>query len=484
MEAGTQEKRILVVDDDKDDFWIISDYIAAIPNSEFRVEWTYTYEDALNRIRKEEFDLYIIDYRLGAKTGIDFLIEANVKETLQPVILLTGKGNYDIDVRSMALGAADYLVKTELNTEKVERSIRYAIGRAATLREIRFKEARFRTLFENSKDIIFILNRHFRILEINSAVEQVLGYSRMELLDKRFIDLLSPADSAADGPLRLNPGNGYSDLEIELYAKNGEKRSFILTLNREDAGAHKGNYQGILHDISNLKLLENGRIQNEKLAATGRLLRTIAHEVRNPINNITLAATHLGLEDEAEDRDEYLRIIRRNTKRINDLITELLYTSQPSSGNFDVTRLQDIVIDVVASGTDRLNLLGIKMELDIPKKNCTIRASRHSLTLAIQNILMNAIEAIDRQDGLIDVRLTEDQNHYHLVIADNGCGIDPENLDRLYEPFFTQKKNGLGLGLAYSLNIFRAHKVISSVESKKGIGTTFRLSFPIDRDVQ
>ncbi len=476
MRIKNSEKKILVLDDDEDDFRIISDYILAISNNEFLVDWSYKYDDGLAKLHRREYDLYLVDYRLGAKTGVDFLKDANSYGRDEPIILLTGKGNYDLDVLSMHLGAADYLVKTELSTEKLERSIRYAIGRASTLKEIRAKEAKYRNLFENSKDVIFVVDPSLRILEINSAVRDFLGYNLQEVLSGELNTILGIASE--NGVNNIRPGVEYDDLELEVLNRDGEIRYCTLTLNNEIKDASGGNMQGILHDITNLKLIEKSKIQTEKLAASGRLLRTIAHEVRNPINNIALAATQLQYEVSGEPASDYLQIIQRNSQRINGLITELLNTSRPASGQLKKNILRDIVQEVIATAKDRILLLHIRLEEKMPTAPGFVLADAGSLKLALQNIVMNAIEAINHDHGKLEVCLEDEESQIVLCITDNGCGIASEDLARLFEPFFTQKKNGLGLGLTYSMNILRAHDVVTDVRSVPGAGTTFRLTFP------
>jgi DNA-binding NtrC family response regulator len=110
----------------------------------------------LERISKREHDIYFVDYRLGAKTGLDLLKDAMALHCEEPIILLTGKGNLIVDQEAMAIGAFDYLVKSELNTEKIERSIRYALERAASVKALRANEQKYRTIFERSKDAEFI----------------------------------------------------------------------------------------------------------------------------------------------------------------------------------------------------------------------------------------------------------------------------------------------------------------------------------------
>src|SRR4051812_25888588 len=118
---------ILIIDDDEDDFLITSEYIRHIPGETFRIDWSPDFDNALEFICEKKYDLYFTDYRLGARSGVDLLKEAVGRGCDAPIILLTGKGNREVDMEAMQLGAVDYLVKTELTVEKMERCIRYTL---------------------------------------------------------------------------------------------------------------------------------------------------------------------------------------------------------------------------------------------------------------------------------------------------------------------------------------------------------------------
>ena len=136
----TNNIKVLIIDDDEDDYFITSDYLKNIPGKNFFIDWCFNYSNALDEIKREKHDVYLVDYRLGIKTGIDLIKEAIKLEGESPFILLTGKGDINIDEEAMKLGAFDYLVKGELSSEKLERSIRYSIDRARTLNELKANE--------------------------------------------------------------------------------------------------------------------------------------------------------------------------------------------------------------------------------------------------------------------------------------------------------------------------------------------------------
>jgi len=476
MSDFLSSKRILIVDDDEDDYQIMSDYIQSIPGNSLHIKWASNYEDGIRQVRLRKFDMYMVDYRLGAKTGVDFLREASANGVNEPIVLLTGKGNYDIDILAMQLGAVDYIVKTELSIEKLERTIRYALGRSASMKALKEQESKYRRIFERSKDFIFLADARLLILEVNPAITELLGYEAREVRDKSLWEFVAALPK--DGGL-TDAFFTAIDKEVVLLTKDGQKKYGSLTLTEENPGEKDSNILGIIHDLTNQKVLEKNRIITEKLAATGRLLRTIAHEVRNPLNNITLSLTHL--KQTPDDSGLMLDIISRNTDRIGDLITRLLHTSGPVINKIEPVDLRVVVSEVMRVSSDRLSLLSMTSELVLPEASVPVMTDQVNLRLALLNIVTNAIEAMKEGEGRLLVSVITEGDKAILEMSDNGCGIEEENLGRLFEPFYTNKKEGLGLGLAFTMNILRVNNVSVEVTSGIGAGTIFRLTFQKSR---
>ncbi len=478
MSLQHQNARILIVDDDEDDFIITSEYIQSIPGNSYVIEWCKNYNEALKHLLAHAYDLYFVDYRLGAKSGVDFLKEAKEHKCEEPIVLLTGKGNYQVDIQAMQLGAVDYLAKTELTTEKMERCIRYALDRAATLRALKTNERKYRSIFEKSKDVVFVTDFSLQFREVNEAIRTLLGYEKEEVLGMTLDSLIDQAQHRKFLQQLVQQRSEVNDWEVILNTKDGEKKYCILTLTPE-AEDEDGHIQGIIHDITNLKKVEKATLQGEKLAAAGRLVRTIAHEVRNPLNNITLSIEQMQQDIKDEGMQLYMNIIQRNGRRISDLISELLNTSRPSENTLERQTLQHILDDVIAASIDRLTLKRIKLQVSYPNDEQHIMADKEKLKLALLNIVINAVEAMEEQTGQLSISLQHTGSFAVLAISDNGCGISEENISRLFEPYFTQKRNGVGLGLTFTLNILQAHKANIEVSSQPGQGTTFTITFPL-----
>jgi PAS domain S-box-containing protein len=315
-----QNINVLIIDDDEDDYFITSDYLKNIPGKSFIIDWCYNYKNALDEIKKEKHDVYLVDYRLGAKTGIDLIKEALTLNADAPFILLTGKGDINIDEEAMKLGAFDYLVKSELNSEKLERSIRYSIDRAKTLNEIKAKEKKYRNIFDRSSDAFFVADDKLAFTEVNAAFGRLLSCDEKLLLGIKLPELIINNYISRKLAEDLKHKGFIEDWQVEIKYKTNELKQCIISATKEKSVEGKTYFQGIFHDISLIKKAERAALRAEKLAATGRLVRTLAHEVRNPINNINLAAEHLKSLDLPEESNLYLDIVGRNSSRINELI--------------------------------------------------------------------------------------------------------------------------------------------------------------------
>ena len=304
----------------------------------------------------------------------------------------------------------------------------------------------------------------------------LVGTDKNQLIRHTLYQFIDSESVRATIRQKLETTGEVNDLELEIIHAKGKRRNCILYLSTELDSVNNQYVQGILHDITNQKKTERATLLAEKLAATGRLVRTLAHEVRNPLSNIHMSLEQLSTMSKGVDRI-YIDIIDRNGKRINDLITELLTSSKPTEMVFERVVLQTAVDETIGIALDRLTLKQIRLKVNYPEFPCYIRADKEKLKIALLNIIINAIEAIDNTKGELSISLVQNEENYSLEISDNGCGIPQENLSKLFEPYFTSKRNGIGLGLASTLNIIQAHNASIEVKSKVGSGTTFIINF-------
>ncbi len=212
----------------------------------------------------------------------------------------------------------------------------------------------------------------------------------------------------------------------------------------------------------------------EKFAATGRIARTIAHEVRNPLTNITLATDQLQkMGATLPDSNMLLEMIGRNANRINQLVSDLLNATRLGQLEFAIMDLNNLVNETLDLAKDRIELHHVKVVKEFSSLPCHVSVDAEKIKLALLNIIVNGIEAMENQEGVLTLITRKTGDKCIVEIVDNGKGMDKDTLQKSFEPFFTAKSSGNGLGLTNTQNIILSHKGTLKVDSKPGQGTRF-----------
>lgn len=469
--------KILIIDDDEDDYFITSQYLEEIESINVSCDWCYNIKDAQQQLVSNTYDLYFLDYRLGARTGLELLKDAKQNGAFKPVILLTGKGTVEIDKQAVENGAYDYLVKSDLSSEKLERCLRYAIERYKSFKLINDNERKYRLIFENALSFIFTCDKLLHFSDCNPASEYLCGYTPEELKGTSFLNLLDEQDRNTL-KIHLQDKKNISNLNVRLNTKHEEVKTGNLSLTYFEAEDVEPHWQGIIYDETMRAQAEQEKIQSEKLEATYRLVRTLAHEIRNPLTNIGLSIE--GIMDKGLDEQQlpFVDIIKRGSKRINDIISELLNSSKAVELKPELVDLNQLLRDVLSIAQDRIELKSIETSVSLLNGPAVKLLDKEKFKIAILNLVVNAIEAMDKDQKLLQVSLTQNIDQTAITIKDNGSGMDEDQLKKLFEPYFTTKKTGMGLGLVSTLNIIKSHKAAIEVDSKPGVGTTFKVIFP------
>ena len=257
----------------------------------------------------------------------------------------------------------------------------------------------------------------------------------------------------------------------------------LITYNRENkakeaadanAGAYRKELEDRINELNkvNIELSELKSI--EKFAASGRIARTIAHEVRNPLTNISLATEQLKeTGNQNEEAELLLGMIGRSVSRINQLVSDLLSATRIEQLEYTLIDINELLNEALELAQDRMELNHIKVEKYYDKKLCEIRVDKEKIKLAFLNIIVNAIEAMKNDSGILEIKTSRREDKCVIEFKDNGTGIDDETMQKLFEPYFTSKMKGNGLGLTHTQNIILNHKGSINVRSKIGQGSTF-----------
>ncbi|MEQ8243921.1 ATP-binding protein [Fulvivirga sp.] len=472
--------RILLVDDDEDDFVLTREILYDIEQFDFELKWAKNATSGLELIRTNEFDICFVDYLLGKSDGISLITEAVGNGVETPMVLLTGKGNLAIDRLAMEKGAADFLVKTELTPELMERSIRYALKHSNALSMVKEGEQRFRQLFERSMDSIFISDLDHKLIDINPAFVKLIGGNYEDIITRSLSDYFKNESDFQQFGFYLKSKEQVKEYLALIVGYEGTIECNISCVKHTDHNGDFIGYQGIIRDMTMQKKAELDMLVAERLSMTGKIARSIAHEVRNPLTNLGLALGQLEeeLPKDNEDISMFIGIIDRNAKRIGQLITEMLNSSKPRELHrveYNINILLEEVIDLVR---DRITLKVMQLDKHLDKSIDTISVDADKLKMAILNVMVNAIEAMEEGQGVLSVQSVKRKDLVQIFIKDNGCGIPEDKISTLFDPFFTNKQGGMGLGLTSTQNIINSHKGSIDVESVENQGTTFIISLP------
>jgi PAS domain S-box-containing protein len=477
-----EEIKILLIEDDEDDAFLVQEFLSDVKNFICILDWEPNPELGKQKILAGSYDLFLIDFYLGKSTGLSIIDFIQENDILTPAVLLTGRNDAQIDVDASVAGAFDYLVKGDLRPDILERSIRYSIKQGRIIRELDEKEKKYRSLFERSLDCIFLANSEFRMLEMNDAFLKFLGYRDFNQVKPHLKDIFANPDDFEVCMEQLMSKQAIKDFEVTLLTSENEPRTCLFNCvfipNQADDFCC---YQGIIRDLTILKKAELDMMVAEKLSMTGKLARTIAHEIRNPLTNLNLALDNLR-EETSEDDEQfmlYTDIIQRSSNRIEKLIGDLLNSSKPKELRLELTSLHAILDDILELVRDRANLKGIRIKESLEEELPRIFVDREKLSIALVNILLNGVEAIEHAQGLLSVSTQIRNSSIFLTIEDNGQGIEKEDIKKIFDPFYTSKPEGTGLGLTSTLNILTSHNASMHVTSKVGVGTTFEVEFPL-----
>ncbi len=347
--------------------------------------------------------------------------------------------------------------------------------------EMETEEIKYRRLFEESIDAICLIDEHFNIREANSSCLDMLHYTWQDLHCISLSDLVG--DEAAFDLFRktLATKGKVEEFELSLQTKSGKAKPSLLNgVVIEDDQGHPL-YLLVIRDLTKRKQTERDLLRAEKLSMTGKIARTIAHEVRNPLTNLTLVIDQLKDEvaEHSEDADMYFEIIDRNIDRIGKLIADLLNSSKPRALTLVQQSLNKLVMEALDLVRDRITLREMSLVLSLTEEPNELPLDADQFKVALLNLLINAIEAMEVGKGqlLVTTECLEDQ--VLLSIQDNGVGMSDDELNQLFEPYFTGKKQGTGLGLTTVQNIIHSHHGRINVDSEVGAGTTFSITFPI-----
>ena len=362
--------------------------------------------------------------------------------------------------------------------------------------ELLKSERRYRTLFEDSIDAIVITSREGKLLDVNQAALDLLGYTKVEIMGMNFRELYVDPSNGKRFQQQIDQKGSVANFEVKLFKKDGTELDslFTVTTKRADNGSIVG-YQGFIRDITDQKKLEDQFRQAQKMEAIGRLAGGVAHDFNNLLTTIIgYTETLLTQADKGSPLRSGMEEIKLASDRAANLTRQLLAFSRKQmiqpvvlNLNYPLAEMDKMLRRLIGENIDLVTLL----EPELWK----VKFDAGQIDQVVMNLAVNARDAMPNGGKLTietaNVELDEAYARQHrielkpgpfvmLSVSDTGMGIDNETQSHIFEPFFTTKEKGKGTGLGLSTvyGIVKQSGGFIWVYSEPGQGTTFKIYFP------
>ena len=311
-----------------------------------------------------------------------------------------------------------------------------------------------------------------------SSETPMIGYIFYEIMKQAGLPdgVLNFLKSKVSIPNELNP-----NFEKKILLNGEEKSLSFSTSQLDDPEVNQISYTVVIKDMTETKRLEEEAKRNEKLSAMGELASGVAHEIRNPINAIGMIAQRLNKEFTTNsNQNEYsdiTQLLRTEVNRINKIITQFLSYAKPIELNPKPVNIKTLFDEVYHLFEDQAKQKGISL-IKSYSDSIIINVDHDLIKQSLMNIVQNAIDAVG-YDGEVNLKYLKIKNDVIIEISDNGAGIPDEQQKKIFDLYFTTKKEGNGLGLSISQKIVSQHNGSISFTSTLNKGTTFRIILPL-----
>jgi signal transduction histidine kinase len=493
----------VVVEDDEAYFLVFRDLARSLKDVRVEVVWASTYEQGLDALQRHH-DVAFIDSWLGSKCGLELMRAAHERGSRAPMILLAEVADRAVDVDAMRAGAADYVVKAELNGPMLERVMRYAISRAKTETVLRERDARLQNTvsllqatLDATADGILVTDEAGHIVSCNDRFREMWrvppevksGRDFAELHRQRFTELKDPAGFRERVQQIRAQREGETDDVIELT----DESVFLRHSRPRRQGDQIVGRVWSFRDVTEQRKLQASLVAADRLASMGALAAGVAHEINNPLTyliaNLNVLAEDLPeLLEHVPDarREEVLAMLgdaQQGGAQVRKIVGDLKMFSRTDEATTGPVNLQQVIEFAIKMASNEIRHRA-RLTQDFCPDLPAVEGNEGKLGQVFLNLLINAAQAIpegraDRNEIRVVTR-TDNVGNVVVEVRDSGEGIAADKLQTIFRPFFTTKPlgSGTGLGLSISLGIVTALGGTLEVESQVGSGTLFRVVLP------
>lgn len=474
--------RVLLVEDNVVDARLITGLLRAPSAATLQCHHVTRLDEALANLEIDESDVVLLDLNLEDSAGYETFYRVRHAACRAAILVLSGSDDEELAIRTVREGAQDYLVKGSFDGRLLLRSIRYAMERKRSEEALRQSQATVRAIFENSLDGIVIFESSGLCMEANAAAATLVGVPREELIGCRLCDFCDKGFEETWVELsQAQSGRG----QFWIQLKNGGRRMVDYCFK---ANILPGQHLAMLRDITEQQDLEEQLRQSQKMEAVGRLAGGVAHDFNNILGIISGHAELLQLN--AADHVERNRAdkIVTATEKAASLTRQLLAFGRKQVMSLKLLDLSKIM-EGVSSMVDCAMSAEVQVSIHAGKNLGLVRADQGQLEQVIMNLTANAREAMP-EGGTLTITIEEFMSskdlpdlppgdYIRLAVTDTGMGMTEDVQAQIFEPFYTTKKTGHGLGLSTVYGIIKQIGGYVTVQSTPQQGSTFNVFLPV-----
>ena len=482
--------RILIVDDDADHNDLEKDALLNADKSQ-ELHQAYTAKECLGVVGKSRFDLVILDYTLPDMNGLELMESLSEVSPDVPVLMVTGHGDESVAVEAMKKGAYDYLTKTPdrsfldaipLRVASVLRQHGTELQKRDLEEKVRQTRDYLEMVIENAGDAVMVLDLSGRVLNVNRAGLEMLGKTMKGLRSTSIFKFVKKEEDKTGLKKALDADEGVTK-RTDIAMIGAEDRPLEVSVSSSSILVNgKKRAVLIVRDMTEMHNMQRQLIAREKLAAIGELVGSVAHELNNKLGPILGYAELMQRSVKDEKTRQRLRVIEDSALKAKGIIEALLGFSRHRKPLRSLFNLNKVLLDALSLMEFRLKRSKVQVELDMADNLPDVFADSVQVQQMFVNLLKNAYQAVQEIDQKrIKVRTSKQNDAVLFSVSDSGVGISDGNLNRVFDPFFTTRKfgKGVGLGLSVAYGMVKEHSGDIAIESEENKGTKVTVTLPI-----
>ena len=494
--------KILIVEDDEGVLRLVQKKLL---RSGFHADSVLNGTEAIASITDSPPELMILDHKLPDMTGKQLIVNLKKRNSEIPFIVMTGHGDERVAVEMMKLGARDYLVKNPDFLDLLSPVVKKVAGQleadkkfAETGMKLRESEERYKGLFENMISGVAVYEavdkgENFVFKDLNRAGEEMEHIKREDIIGKRVTQVFPGVKEFGvfevfqrvweTGKPEYLPATVYKD-ERDLGTW---RESWVYKLANDEVVT-------VYNNITERKLLEGRLIRSERLAASGQLAASIAHEINSPLQGIRSILNSIERNYKQDELLlEKLNLVKTGFTSIRDTVRKLLDLNRPGKEKKQSVNINSIIEDTAELLKSHFKKNKVKISLNLSPKLPSINVSPQQLGQVFMNLISNAVEAMigiskskvglkirESTDREITINSNLKKDNIKIRVTDTGPGVSKQDMEHIFDPFYTRKKKmGMGIGLSLCNDIIEDHNGSIVARNSPEGGAIFTITLPV-----